>query len=407
MSHKKKVVVIEDFDFEINDNKILKDINFSIEEGEFVGLIGPNGAGKTTLIKCINGINKGSGKVVIKGKEISSLKEKKVAREVALMNQNTSVTFPYAALDVVLMGRYPHIKRFSSEKEEDYRIARNYMSYTDTGQFENTPVTQVSGGERQRILFAKVLTQEADIILLDEPTASLDIAHEEQIFMYAKELSREGKTVVAAVHDLKIAAQYCSRLLLINNGEIVADGTPEEVLTPENIRETYGINTIVYRNSLTGLLDLYLYNQPYKKSHKKVHVIAGGMSGEAVMRYLFDKGYHFTTGILWEGDTDLRFAQVFGIDAVVEKPFSEAHEKTLDRNIEKIKESDIVILCNTVIGNQNLCNLMAAKYAKKLIIVEDIDIEKRDFTGGRATKYYRELQKNAVMTRSERLHEVI
>ncbi|WP_319371239.1 ABC transporter ATP-binding protein [uncultured Ilyobacter sp.] len=407
MISENKLIHIENFNFTVNGKKTLKNINLSVGKGEFVGLIGPNGAGKTTLIKCINGINRGIGKVLIQGREISELSEKKIAREVSLMNQNTTVTFPYSALDVVLMGRYPHINRFSFEKDRDYEIARTNMRYTDTIQFENTDVTNVSGGERQRILFAKVLTQEADIILLDEPTASLDIAHEEQIFKYARELGLQEKTVVAAVHDLRIAAQYCSRLVLVNQGKIIADGKPEEVLTPENIRETYGVNTVVYRNNLTGLLDFYIYGHSQNMREEKIHVIAGGTSGESVMRYLFDKGYNFTTGILWEGETDFRFADVFGINAVVEKSFSSVCESTLKRNIEKIKESDITILCNVVFGKQNFCNLTAAEYAKKLIIIEDTDIDKRDFTGGRANELYRKLRENAVVTRSERLHEVI
>jgi iron complex transport system ATP-binding protein len=147
------------------------------------------------------------------------------------------------------------------------------MKFTNTLEFENQFIDHLSGGERQRVLFAKVLTQTTDIILLDEPTANLDITHQEQIFKYSKDLCGEGKTVIAAVHDLKIASRYCSRLILMSRGEIVADGAPEQVLTSENLTKVYGINALVYKNRLTGLLDFYIPGENTgTKKNCKIHV---------------------------------------------------------------------------------------------------------------------------------------
>jgi len=408
MDHKVNSVVIKDLDYSIDDVKILKGINLSVGRGELVGLIGPNGAGKTTLLKCISGIySYNSGEIYVNGLDIRRTDCKKVAREVSLMHQNTNVTFPFPAIDVVLTGRYPYLKRFETESSEDYKIARKHMSYTDTLKFESKPVTNMSGGERQRVLFAKVLTQETDLILLDEPTASLDISYEEQIFKYCRDLVAKGKTVIAAVHDLKLASRYCSRLVLMKDGEIISDGSVEEVLTPENLSAAYGVRAVVYRNRITGLLDFYTHKLEQGKSGKKIHVIGGGGSASGIMRQLFEYGHEVSTGVLFPGDSDLQCADVFGIKAVVSEPFNGISEHYFNENVELIKNSDLTILCNMPFGIQNIRNLEAASYAKNLVIVEDDSPMGRDYTGGQASEIYKKLAQKAIITTSAKLHEVI
>lgn len=401
------VLDIHGLTYEINQIHILKDIRLKIEKGEFVGLIGPNGAGKTTLLKCINGINKAYGTIKIKDKDIQSLSDKKIALETSLMHQNTSISFPFPAIDIVMMGRYPHLKRMQGEGKEDFCIARENMAYTETLKFEHKPITQISGGERQRVLFAKVLTQQTDILLLDEPTASLDITHQEQIFKYSRELSKSGKTVIDAVHDLKIASRYCSRLVLMKEGAIISDGEPEEVLTSENILKAYGINALVYKNSMTGLMDFYISECKGNESKGNVHVIGGGGSASGVIRYLFENGYELSAGVFNHGDSDLKCAELFGIDCLAARPFCEICDLSLDENIKKTINANVTVLCNMPFGNQNLKNLEAAKYAKKLVIIEDDTPEARDYTGGKALEIYDFLKKEAIVTTSARLHEVI
>ena len=404
----KNIIEIQELNYQINDSKILKNINLCIKAGEFVGLIGPNGAGKTTLLKCINGINKADGVIKINDMPIDKLSDKKLAKDVSLMHQNTSISFPFPAIEIVMMGRYPYLKRLQRESKEDYNVAKKNMEYTDTIRLEKTLVTEMSGGERQRVLFAKTLTQETDIILLDEPTASLDITYQEQIFKYSKELAMQGTTVVAAIHDLKIAGRYCSRLILLNKGQIVADGSPEEVLTSKNLSQVYGINALVYRNRITGSLDIYIHNQDDGKRSEKIHVLGGGSSASAVLRELYERGYYMSAGVFSHGDSDIGSAEVFGVEYLVEKPFSEISEQLYNENISLIKNSDMVILCNMPFGNHNLRNLEAAKYAGRLVIIEDDSPETRDFTNGKATQIYNELKKNAVaVITSAQLHEVL
>lgn len=402
------LIEIENLNFTINNKKILSGISLGINEGEFVGLIGPNGAGKTTFLKCINGINKAEGEIKIKGKHIRDFTDKKLAREIALMNQNTTIGFPFSALDIVLMGRYPYLKRFQAESKQDHAIAKRNMCYTDTAMLENSPVTEMSGGERQRVMFAKTLTQETGIVLLDEPTASLDITYQEQIFKYSRELVYQGRTVIAAIHDLKIAARYCTRLVLMNGGEIVADGVPEKVLTSENLSAVYGVNALVYRNRITGQLDLIINNKISEKKSERVHVIGGGGAASAVLRELYERGYTVSAGVFSHGDSDISSAEVFGIEYVVEKPFSEISAQMHSRNVDFIKNSGLTILCNMPFGPQNVKNLEAALDSKKLVIIEDEKPEIRDFTGGMALELYTQLKKTAVaVITSAQLHEVL
>ena len=406
-SDKLKVLVVRNLKYEINGVEILKDIGFEVHKGEFIGLIGPNGAGKTTLLKCINGINKAPGFIELKGRRLETMNSREIACEAALMHQNTTVSFPFTSMDIVMSGRYPHLKRLKGESKEDFGIAQGYMEYTDTYKFKDRPINQISGGERQRVLFAKTLTQETDIILLDEPAASLDIAHEEEIFKYCCELSASGRAIVAAVHDLKIAVRYCSRLLLMKDGKIIADGTPEEVLTSENLSRAYGVNALVYRNRITGMMDYYIHGMEHEAAEKSVHVIGGGGSASAVIRLLFENGCRITAGVFAHGDSDLSCAEIFGIDCLVCQPFSEISEESHNENVKRIRKADLTILCDMPFGIQNIRNLNAAAQAGRLVIIEDSDPAIRDFTGGKALEIYRELRKNAVVITSARLHEVL
>lgn len=403
----KKLLVLDALNFHINGIHILKDIRLEAGKGEFIGLIGPNGAGKTTLLKCINGINRGAGHIEIGGTNLKSLSSKAVAGKVAMLHQDTIVTFPFSVLDIVLTGRYHQLGRLRAESMEDYKIARSYMEYTDTLKFESRPINTLSGGERQRVLFAKVLTQETELILLDEPSASLDIAHEEQIFKYSAELCRSGKTVIAAVHDLKTAVRYCTRLILMKDGRIIADGTPEVVITQENLSKAYGVNALVYKNRISGLLDFHMPGRADKGQSIRVHVIGGGGSASGVIRQLFENGFTITAGVFAHGDSDLGCTDVFGVCALVCQPFSEIDDEALKENIELVKAADITVFCDMPFGQQNIRNLEAAAYASKLVIIENGKPENRDFTGGKAFSLYNGLKKRAIVIEGARLHEVL
>lgn len=253
---REKRLEVRDISFERNGKKILKNISFDMYSEEIVGVIGPNGSGKTTLLKTLNNINeKNSGTIKVKGKDISEFEDKELARNISFMNQNTNIGFDFPCIDVVVLGRYPYLDKFQEYSKKDMEIARKYMELTNTLKFQDKSILSLSGGERQRVLFAKTLTQEAQIVLLDEPTASLDMKYEDEIFRILQGVKEEGKSIIAIIHNLRTAIKYCDRLILLSEGEIIQCGTPEEVITEENLKKIYNIDVRVYKNSINNRLD--------------------------------------------------------------------------------------------------------------------------------------------------------
>lgn len=254
------ILEVENIFFKTKTKKILKDISFTVKRGEIVGLIGINGSGKTTLLKCLNNLNKiTEGNIKIKKISIKKLISNQIAKEIALMGQNTNLNVEFKCLDIVVMGRYPHLKNKSNFCEEDYLKALDYMKLTNTLKFKDNKISNLSGGERQRVLFSKAITQETDIILLDEPTASMDLNNQEQLFKICKKIASQNKAIIISTHDLRIAARYCDKLLLLKDGEKVGFGKVKEVLTKENIKKAYEIDVEIYENPISKSLDYHIY----------------------------------------------------------------------------------------------------------------------------------------------------
>ncbi|HWR38610.1 MAG TPA: ABC transporter ATP-binding protein [Patescibacteria group bacterium] len=386
-------LVVADVCVNIGENKIINNCNFRVGRGEFVGIIGPNGAGKSTLLKGLRGmLPLVSGEVSVFDHPIHRLSDKKAARLIAYMQQEVNVGFGFTALELVLAGRYPYLQWWQHEREEDRRIAQKYMAFTGVEDLADKPVNQVSGGERQRILLAKVLAQETPLIFLDEPTASLDLVYQEEIFRYCQSLCKEEKSVLIIAHDIKLAAKFCSRLILLAAGKIVADGIPAEVLTVDNLERAYGLQAAVFLNKITGNLDIHTYAVSDKTTRKPhIHIIGGGGAAGDLMRVLYENNYPLTAGVLQGGDTDAEVAAAFGIDYVEGISFCAINAKQLLQHRKKIMAADLTVLGNICYGQQNIENLRAAFTAVNLILIEDSSIKKRDFTGGEATCLYREL----------------
>ena len=238
-----------------NHHPVLEDITLKVSPGELVGLIGPNGSGKSTIIKALSHvINPSSGKVLVGGQDITAIPRRELACMVGVVPQLPLLPSTFTAFEIVLMGRNPHLGLFQSESKRDWSIARRAMEQTGTEELANRYVNELSGGEIQCLLIARVLVQETSAILLDEPTANLDIGRQGEILGLIKNLCTRNKlAVLAAVHDLNLAAQYCDRLLLINERHIHAQGTPREVITDGNIKEVYGAENCVYTHPVNGL----------------------------------------------------------------------------------------------------------------------------------------------------------
>jgi iron complex transport system ATP-binding protein len=234
---------------------VIRDMSFSVMEGEMMGLIGPNGSGKSTLIKALSHVlAPRSGTIILDGEDISRLHRSNMARMLGVVPQTPILPSSFSAFEIVLMGRNPHLGLLRYESEKDINITYRAMERTNTLEFAERRIGELSGGEIQRIVIARVLAQEPETILLDEPTANLDINHQLEILDLIKSLCTGNRlTVIITLHDLNLAAQYCDRLALIKNGDLRAVGTPQEVITTENIREVYGTDDCVYTHPVNGL----------------------------------------------------------------------------------------------------------------------------------------------------------
>ena len=241
-----------------NGNVILADVSFSVRAGEMVGLIGPNGAGKSTLLKTLRGIlPQLSGTALLMGEDIGALDAKAFARRAAYLQQHVEMTFDYTARDIVLAGRYPYLSWWRQEKADDLAIAEACMEYTGVLELADKPLHTMSGGQRQRVLLAKVLAQQTPVLFLDEPATGLDLIYQEEIFRFCRALCAAGKTVLLVAHELSLAARFCSRLLLIGRGMLLADGAPQEVLTDELLTHAYGAPVRVAENPITHHMEVY------------------------------------------------------------------------------------------------------------------------------------------------------
>ncbi len=236
-----------------NRTDILKDISLDILENDFLGLIGPNGSGKTTLLRLATRIIKPSaGTIEFKGRDIQSIELKEFCRSVAFVSQELSSNFTFTVMEIVLMGRLPHQSRLGAETKHDRRIALDALELTDIAGLKNKYIDELSAGERQRVLIAKALAQEPGLFFLDEPPSHLDIGHQIQILDLLKRLNRNGKvTIVMVMHDLNLASDYCSRIALIHKGTIYREGTPQTVLTYQNIEPVYNTVVLVHTNPVT------------------------------------------------------------------------------------------------------------------------------------------------------------
>ena len=234
---------------------VVEDITLHAMPGEMVGLVGPNGSGKSTIIKALSRvISLYSGKILLNGRNILEIPRKDLARLLGVVPQMLLLPSIFTAFEIVLMGRNPHLGLFQYESQRDLAIAWGAMERTSTQHLAERRINELSGGEIQCVVIARALTQQTEIILLDEPTANLDISRQIEILDLIKSLCRENKmTVIAALHDLNLASQYCDQLVLINNGQVHAVGIPKEVINSTNIKAVYGAESCVYAHPANDL----------------------------------------------------------------------------------------------------------------------------------------------------------
>lgn len=240
------------------DATILEDICVHIPEGLFIGIIGPNGAGKTTLLKIMTGIKKPArGEVLLDGRDIRTLSGRDIARVMAVVPQSSFIPPLFTAEEVVAMGRYPFSRFRFSETGQDHAAVADAIRKTGIEAFKDRTVSELSGGQRQEVIIARALAQTPKLLVLDEPTANLDIKHQMKILELASALvKKEGLAAAMVIHDLSLAARFCDRLILLHDRSVLAMGVPEEVLTPVHLKTAYEVDTVIRKNPFTGALDI-------------------------------------------------------------------------------------------------------------------------------------------------------
>ena len=354
----------------IGSARIVERLDLSIERGELVGVIGPNGAGKTTLLRLLAGLLVPTeGEVLLEGRAISRMESRDRARRISFMTQDVAQVFPFTVMEILLMGRYPHLGRFQGEGPEDLARARRMLSYVGLSAIEERGFGALSGGERQLVLFAKALVQDTDALLLDEPSSNLDIHHQDRIFSMAQELAREGRAVVTSVHNLSVAAQYCSRLVLLAKGRIASDGRPEQVLRSEVLDGVYGVRTMVSPSLATGSLTVTVVPRDRGASSIRVHLIGGAGSAVNLTRELYRMGCLLTGGIAHEHDSDEKLWKSLGVECTTVDSFSRITDDQIREAAPLVEQADLTILCSFPVGPGNLGNLRLALRARRLVVL--------------------------------------
>ncbi|MDH7576281.1 MAG: heme ABC transporter ATP-binding protein [Bacillota bacterium] len=388
------VLKVHDVECRYGAHPALQGVSLVVPRGIFLGLIGPNAAGKSTLLKTLAATLKPKrGVVLFNGTELDKISRRAFAQHVSVVPQEATVSFPFSVYEVVMMGRHPHLGRFIRESERDFAIVREAMDAANCWHLRDRNILEISGGERQRVILARALAQEPEVILLDEPTNHLDLTAQLEILGVLKNLNAQrGLTVLAVFHDLNLASQFSDQLILLHEGKIFSAGTPESVLTREMIRAVYGTDVLVIKHPLTGSPQVVLLPRFHERkpalSQLHFHLICGGGIGAPLMGQLTRMGYLVSVGVLNIKDTDWEVAQALGLPVAEEKPFSPIGNEAYQANLKLARAADAVFLLDIPFGYGNLPNvqilepLLASQ--KRCFLVDPVHLPERDYTGGRA-----------------------
>ncbi|HOK41277.1 MAG TPA: ABC transporter ATP-binding protein [bacterium] len=252
------IIKVNDVSFKYDSDVILENISFEIQDKEIISIIGPNGAGKTTLLKCLyKSLKPKTGSIYLFNKNLNLYKQKEIAKKIGLVPQNSEHNYFFTVEEAVIMGRYPHHKKFSKETKEDFEIAKRNMELTDIYKLKDKYITELSGGEFQRLIIARALTQTPTILLFDEPTLHLDLKHQFELLELLKRLVDENNiTILMVLHDINLAVRFSDKILILSNKKIIAYGEPEKILNVEIIRNVFGVEVEINK-SKTGILNIF------------------------------------------------------------------------------------------------------------------------------------------------------
>ncbi|MHB1434525.1 MAG: ABC transporter ATP-binding protein [Thermoplasmata archaeon] len=386
-----------------DERPALHRVSFRADPGEVVALTGPNGSGKTTLLRAALGLLAlQGGRVSIGGRSTERLSIRERARWFGWMPQSEPLRENIRVHQYVLYGRHPWIGPWESEGPEDLQAVDRALAAVDLSVAPDRGVLELSGGERQRALMARVLASEAPFLLLDEPTAHLDIGHQIDLLERVRSLChREQMVALVALHDLNLAARFADRIVTLHRGRLVADGPVASILSPELLREVWGIVAELRHDPATGLPYLLpTLPGPMNRANPPefegvIHIVGGGGAARELLQRLHDEGFLLSLGAVHLFDSDTERARDLGIPTVVETPFAPLSEAVRERHRGLIVSSRAVVVAPFAVGPGNLANLedLADTIGSRSVaLFEPAGLPPRDFTGGRAERLIQELR---------------
>jgi iron complex transport system ATP-binding protein len=411
-------ILCENISFKYEIQPVLEDISIKFGKGHLYGIIGPNGSGKTTLLKVLNRILKiNFGQIIIDKVNINNLTIKEIAKKIAMVNQSTSINFDFTVEEIVKMGRYSHIGRFSQESIEDKKLLTDIFEQFELFELGNRIFNELSGGEQQKVIIARAIAQQSRILLLDEPTNHLDINYKIELMDLLRKYVNNGIIIIIVLHDLNLAAQFCDKIVLLNKGKIKAFGNIEDTITRENIKNVYNIDVIVKKNIFSNSIFITPLEKKQdlpldirKKLKKiKIHIFGGGGGSLEILPKF--REYDISIGVINKIDDDFTLAKELNYKIISEEPFCPISDGAINQLNDLLINVDLVILTNVPFGKTNQRNLeLLREFKRNIIIYEKDSIEERDFTDGIATEIYNEIKKkkNVIIVKTlKSLFEII
>ncbi|MFT5007631.1 MAG: iron complex transport system ATP-binding protein [Reinekea sp.] len=389
---------VQKLSFYRQDRALLRDLSFTLEPGELVGVIGPNGAGKSTLLKLlVDYYQPTEGSISLSDTPLASLSHPERARRISYMAQHSAPSLPFLVRDVIALGAHSR----QASQIPSAQVLRNDVAEL-AEQLELThlldrKLTELSGGENQLVQFARILMQQAPLMLLDEPTASLDIGHEAQLMNLLRRHCERQHSALVAIHNLNIAAVFCDRLLLLDKGRLIASGTPEQVITQANMAQLYQQQVTVSQHPVTGTVTVLPVKQAPTAVSLHVHLIGGAGSTVALARWLLQRGVTVSGGIGHEQDSDTDFWTATGMRHIAVPAFAPIDQDAIDQAQAMVESADLTIVCDFPIGAMNEGNLILAGHAKLLwLLQEDTETAHQRFYSEAQAEAFAQLQQQGV-----------
>ncbi len=349
--------------------RVLDDVSATVESGSLVGLVGPNGAGKTTLLRTANAtLAPDAGTVTVGDEDVHDLSSKAVSRRVATVPQDAAMSFEFSVREIVEMGRYPHRSRFG--RPDDEHVVEAALERAQVADLADRSITEVSGGERQRVLLARALAQDAPVLLLDEPTASLDVHHQVRTLELVRDLVDDGRTAVAAIHDLTLAGRYCDDLVVLDGGRVLDAGPPADVLTGPALQAAFGEGAVAARHPVTGT-PLVTARSRRGDRDAHVHVVGGGGAAAPLLSRLDDAGFECSVGVVGEGDADCETAHALGAEVVSVPAFSGVDADARAEAAALARDADATVVADVDLVAGQRPNLAVAAASDRVVLVED------------------------------------